>query len=117
VNVESLKNTRSAVGRHLARVESHVQEAGRLHGRRREAVLRKVFERIPFGQDYAGEESDAESCRDCAAARGQLHVPICCLEQCPRCGGQVLGCDCGVLERKSNRTFPVPDDQDGEVQE
>jgi hypothetical protein len=80
-------------------------------------IRRKVFERIPFGQDYAGKESDAESCRDCAAARGQLHVPVCCLEQCPRCGGQVLGCDCGVLERKSNRTFPVPDDQDGEVQE
>jgi hypothetical protein len=40
VNVERLKNTRSAVGRHLTRVESNVQEAGRLHGRRREAVLR-----------------------------------------------------------------------------
>ena len=80
-------------------------------------IRRKMFERIPFGQDYAGEESDAESCRDCAAARGQLHVPVCCREQCPRCGGQVLGCDCGVLGNESNRTFLGPDDQDGEVQE
>ena len=42
MNVERLKTTRSAVGRHLARVGSHVQEAGRLHGRRREAVLRNA---------------------------------------------------------------------------
>ena len=42
MNVERLKNTRSAVGRHLARVESNVQEADWLHGRRREAVLRNA---------------------------------------------------------------------------
>ena len=53
-----------------------------------------VLERIPFGEDYAGQETAAPSCRDCAAARGQLHVPIRCLEQCPRCGGQAIGCDC-----------------------
>lgn len=80
-------------------------------------IRRRLFERIAFGQDYAGKETDAASCRDCAAARGQLHVPVCCQEQCPRCGGQVLGCDCEVLAKESNRTFPVPDDQDGEVQE
>ena len=80
-------------------------------------IRRKVFERIPFGQDYAGQDTDAESCRDCAAGRGQLHVPVCCREQCPRCGGQVLGCDCEVLAKEYNRTFPVPDDQDGEGDE
>jgi len=68
----------------------------------------KVFERIPFGKDYAGEVSDAPSCRDCAAARGQLHVPVCCLEQCPCCGGQAIGCDCPHDEDQ---------DDDGEVQE
>ncbi len=40
MNVERLKNTRSAVARHLARVEANVREADRLHGRQREAVLR-----------------------------------------------------------------------------
>jgi len=40
VNVERLKNTRSAVGRHLARVEADLRQAERLHGRQREAVLR-----------------------------------------------------------------------------
>lgn len=68
------------------------------------SICGEVFERIPFGEDYAGQATDAPSCRDCAAARGQLHVPICCLEQCPRCGGQAIGCDC-------------EHDDDGEVQE
>lgn len=40
MNVERLKNTRSALGRHLARVEADLQQADRLHGRQREAVLR-----------------------------------------------------------------------------
>lgn len=40
MNAERLKNTRSALGRHLARVESDLRQADRLHGRRREAVLR-----------------------------------------------------------------------------
>jgi hypothetical protein len=40
VNAERLKNTRSAVGRHLTRVEADLQQAGRLHGRQREAALR-----------------------------------------------------------------------------
>ena len=70
----------------------------------------EVFERIPFGKDYAGEASDAESCRDCAAARGQLHVPICCLEQCPCCGAQAIGCYCAHDDQDD-------EDDDGEVQE
>ena len=40
MNVERLKNTRSSLGRHLARVEAELREADRLRGRRREAVLR-----------------------------------------------------------------------------
>ena len=40
MNVERLKNTGSAVGRHLARVEADLRQADRLHGRQREAVLR-----------------------------------------------------------------------------
>jgi len=40
VNVALLKNTRSALGRHLARVKADLRQADRLHGRQREAVLR-----------------------------------------------------------------------------
>ncbi len=40
MNVERLKNTRSAIGRHVARLEADLRQADRLHGRQREAVLR-----------------------------------------------------------------------------
>lgn len=40
MNVERLKNTRSAIGRHLARLSADLRRADGLHGRRREAVLR-----------------------------------------------------------------------------
>ena len=40
MNVERLKNTRSTLGRHLARVEADLRQADRLHGRQRETVLR-----------------------------------------------------------------------------
>ena len=67
----------------------------------------EVLERIPFGLDWSSDDSPRASCRDCAAARGQLHVPVCCCEQCPRCGGQAIGCDCEHDDQ----------DDDGEVQE
>jgi hypothetical protein len=67
------------------------------------SIAGDVFRRISFGKDHAGEASRVPSCRDCAAARGQLHVPGCCLEDCPCCGGQAIGCDC-------------VHDEDGEVQ-
>jgi hypothetical protein len=40
VNAERLTTTNSRLGRHLARVRADVQEAGRLHGPQRQAVLR-----------------------------------------------------------------------------
>ena len=58
------------------------------------AIAGEVLERIPFGKDWSGKSSDAVSCSDCAAARGELHVPFCCWEQCPSCGGQAIGCGC-----------------------
>ena len=58
-------------------------------------------------RDWSGKDSDTASCRDCAAARGELHVPFCCWEQCPSCGGQAIGCGCAHDDQ----------DDDGEVQE
>jgi hypothetical protein len=76
----------------------------------------EVLERIPFGEDWSSKSSDVVSCCDCAAARGQLHVPICGWEQCPSCGEQAVGCDC------PHENDPLADDEDdqdddGEVQE
>lgn len=33
-------------------------------------------------------------CHDCGVDPGQLHVPTCCVERCPRCHGQAIACPC-----------------------
>jgi hypothetical protein len=46
---------------------------------------------------YGGEDGGPfpEPCHDCGVQLGQYHVEfVCDMEQCPRCGGQVIGCDC-----------------------
>lgn len=53
-----------------------------------------VYQRIPFGMDHFGQATSRPTCRDCGVARGELHVPYCCWEQCPRCSGQAISCDC-----------------------
>lgn len=35
-------------------------------------------------------------CYDCWTPEGEMHHPRCDWETCPRCGGQLLGCDCKV---------------------
>jgi hypothetical protein len=46
------------------------------------------------GTPYDHYERASKPCGDCAAVRGQLHVFMCDIEQCPRCKGQRLSCDC-----------------------
>ncbi len=52
------------------------------------------YERIPFHQDRGSHTSQPAVCHDCGAMPGELHVPTCCWERCPRCGGQAISCDC-----------------------
>ncbi len=37
---------------------------------------------------------DGKRCHDCGAKPGHYHHPGCDVEECPGCGGQLIGCEC-----------------------
>lgn len=52
----------------------------------------EVFERVTF-------HDENKRCHDCGIVNGvNLHHPGCDVEECPKCGGQVIGCECGFDE-------------------
>jgi hypothetical protein len=59
--------------------------------------------RIAYGDETHWDEmatlAAANPCHDCGATKGQLHVPGCDVEQCPRCKGQMLSCPCEVTDK------------------
>ncbi len=50
-------------------------------------------DRVPYGQEARGPFA-GENCHDCSVSRGAIHHFGCDVEECPMCGGQLLGCDC-----------------------
>jgi hypothetical protein len=51
--------------------------------------------RLPFGQEQGFvEDAFTRPCHDCNVVTGQLHHAGCDMEQCPKCGGQLLSCAC-----------------------
>lgn len=53
-----------------------------------------LYKRISFGREKDMPTRGLPNCGDCGAVQGQLHVPDCDIEQCPKCFGQLVSCDC-----------------------
>ena len=51
--------------------------------------------RIPYGSERP-PAFPGDVCHDCNVARGSFHHAGCDAEDCPRCGGQLLDCDCAA---------------------
>lgn len=57
------------------------------------------YPRIRWGEEKGTDDIPnfaSWPCHDCAIDRGQYHVPTCCVEQCPKCSGQLISCDCNT---------------------
>jgi hypothetical protein len=72
--------------------------------RRTILIESKRYPRVPYGSETR-PWSTTVPCHDCDAIAGQLHAHDCDVEECPRCGTQLVSCDCDnrgeVFESKS----------------
>lgn len=74
----------------------------------------KDYQRIPCGEDYRIHpltlkrlpytfmNPDQMECSDCGVARGQLHIPGCDIETCPKCEWQALSCGCDAEDEEED---------------
>jgi hypothetical protein len=51
----------------------------------------KPYNRKKYGEDGWG---NGGKCHDCGAKEGEYHVIGCDVERCPKCGMQLISCDC-----------------------
>ena len=51
-----------------------------------------VADPIRYGDEKF--EWSGERCHDCNVVKGKIHHPGCDVEECPRCHGQLISCDC-----------------------
>ncbi len=70
-----------------------------LEAAQRETTVRiggHVMSRIRWGKEGRDWASARIPCSDCAAIKGEFHVPGCDLECCPACRGQAISCGCAA---------------------
>jgi hypothetical protein len=47
---------------------------------------------IPYENEFFDDPN--HRCHDCNVKLGSYHHPGCDMERCPKCGGQLISCDC-----------------------
>ena len=52
------------------------------------------YPRIRYGDEAHDFGATQSACRDCGVIKGEFHVWECDMERCPKCGGQLISCDC-----------------------
>jgi hypothetical protein len=71
----------------------------------------QLFPRVAYGQEPFWAEVNptyaSNPCHDCGIVAGQLHVPDCDVEQCPRCQTQLITCPCTITSPVQNEPDPV----------
>lgn len=50
--------------------------------------------RVPLAPHRPPGRTASRRCGDCGVSAGGFHHPGCDLQRCPRCGGQLVSCDC-----------------------
>ena len=61
-------------------------------GHVRVKFVHRVGAKIRFGDERPAWPG--EQCHDCGVTKGEYHKDGCDVERCPRCGGQLISCDC-----------------------
>lgn len=65
----------------------------------------KSYPRVVYGDELGDWGAERGPCHDCGAINGQFHVAGCDVEQCPKCGGQSIGCMCSDDDEQPDGAF------------
>lgn len=71
-------------------------------------VNNKERARLAYGKGERDTDIDLPvRCHDCGAIYGCLHHPMCDMEECPDCHGQLISCDCIVQGEEEDGPDPA----------
>ena len=65
-------------------------------------IAGEVYDRLPFEHRNRGTGPDVR-CHDCNAVPGHYHHLGCDVERCPKCGCQLISCDCSEITPEPSR--------------
>jgi hypothetical protein len=90
-------------------VEGWPEQVERAQRKRTVRIDGEEVARVRFGEEEDDWGAEHGPCPDCAAAKGQFHVPSCDVEECPGCGHQWISCGCSDDVEEDELT-PAGDD-------